>query len=144
MDWLTGINNLKTSRVYVISWRQLMSHTSVGRSINGTDLVGCVTFLDAVISQGCLVRVPGRPSIRVTLTILKPHGADTRLLPSSERRGFSPGAWGFSFFGKCHRGLRHFWSRWARLGFGSAPGSTLKNIVPHWSGWWDGRQIPFM
>ena len=31
-----------------------------GRGISDTDLVGCVTSLDAVVSQGCLVRVPGR------------------------------------------------------------------------------------
>ena len=41
-------------------------------------LVGCITSQDSVVSRGCLVRGPGRPSIRITrprLTFLEPHGA---------------------------------------------------------------------
>ena len=54
-----------------------MRHTSAGRGISGTDLVGHVTSLDTIVNRGCLARVSGRPSIRVTqprLAFLEPHG----------------------------------------------------------------------
>ena len=55
-----------------------MRHTSAGRGISGTDLVECVTSLDAVVSRGSLARVSGRPNIHVTrprLRFLEPQEA---------------------------------------------------------------------
>ena len=43
-----------------------------------SNLVGCVTFLDVVVSRDYLVRAPRRPSIRITqsrLTFLEPQGS---------------------------------------------------------------------
>ena len=55
-----------------------MVHTLAGNGISDTDLVGCVTALDKVVSRGCQMRVPGRVSICITwpiLTFLDPQEA---------------------------------------------------------------------
>ena len=59
-----------------------------------------VTSLDAVVSLGCLARVPGRPSIRVMrprVTYLELQGAVTPGSNPPGGLGLSPGAWGVFF-----------------------------------------------
>ena len=109
-----------------------MGFISASRSISGTDLVGCVTTLDTVVSRCCQARVPGRPSIRVTrprLTFLEPQVA---FLPSFNP---PPRGWVYRlapehlFLGECRRSLRHFWECQACLGYGPESGPTLKKAL---------------
>ena len=55
----------------------------------------------ARVSRGCLTRVPGNPSIRVTWLrpkLLRPQGgAPPRFSSASAWSGFSPDAWGTAF-----------------------------------------------
>ena len=101
-----------------------MGHTTTGRGISGTDLVGYVTYLDTVVSLGCLARVPGRPNIRVTrprLTLLEPQEA----VPESSNPPRGGGArfiaWPLSrpCLGECR----------ACLSYDPAPGPTLKKAL---------------
>ena len=113
---------------------QFMGHTSAGRGICGTDLVGCVTSLDTVVSRGFLAWVQGRPSIRVTrprLTFPRRRKPSPRVWLSSEELDLSPSGWVVSFLKECRRGLRHFGGCRACLGYGPTPGPTLKGLVPH-------------
>ena len=108
MDRLLAINSLrlKTSRVDLISWIQLMEHTSPGCGINGTDLVGCVTSLDWYTSS---LRDPSPQA----LTLL----GGVRFIAWRLRR---------PFLGEWRRGPRHLWECRGCLGYGPAPWPTVK------------------
>ena len=82
-----------------------MGHTSTGRGINGTDLVVCVTSLD----------IP-RASRSNSFNPL----CRGRFIAWHSRR---------PFLRECRRGSRHFMSRRTRLGYGPAPGPTLKKAL---------------
>ena len=85
-----------------ISRIQLMGRTSTGCGVSGTDLVGLVSSLD--IPQGTVTQA---------LTLF----GEVRSINWCLRR---------SILGECRRSPRHFGECWARLGYGPAPGPTLK------------------
>ena len=87
-----------------------MNYTSAGRSVNGTDLVGCVP------SSGHTSNLRG-PSPQA-LTLLGEVRFITRWLKRP-------------FLGECRREQGHFWKGRARLGHGPAPGPTLKKVLCH-------------
>ena len=58
------------------------------------------------------------------VNFLEPQGAVPQVL--NLHRGVRFIAWrlGHPSLGECQRSLRHFWSRWMRVGFGPASGPT--------------------
>ena len=92
---------------YLIRWSQLLGYIS----------------LDAVVSQGCLARVPERTSICVTrsqLALLEPQGTVSQALTLLGGAWFI--AWRLSplFLRECRQGPRHFWECRAYLCCGPA------------------------
>ena len=86
---------------------QLMGHISA--VMRWTVQVGCVLSLDIPLASG------GRPP---------------RLWPSSEGWVYRPTPEA-PLLGQCWQCLRHFWKCQARVGFGPAPGLTLKKALCH-------------
>ena len=101
----------------LISWIQLMGHTSASRGVSGMDLVGCVTSLEP---QGAIP--PGLTLLGgVRFIAWRPFFRGMPTMP--EALLGMPGAFEQQLCTRTH----------------------LKNsLVPHSSGWWDGRQILLM
>ena len=83
-----------------------MGHTSAGRGVNGTDLVGSVSSFD-------IPRVSWGGEIPLASTLF----GGARLITLHLRR---------LSLGECRRGPWHFWECQAHVGSGPASGSTLK------------------
>ena len=111
-----------------------MGHTLASRGINGTDLEWCVTFLNTVVSRGCVARVQEKTSIHATqsrLAFPEPQGTVPQTLTLLGGAGFIAWRLKHPFLGKCWRGLVHFWKCRARLGYRPALGITLEKALRH-------------
>ena len=106
-----------------------MGYTSAGRGISDTGLVGRITFLDTIVSRGCLARVPERLSICIMqprLAFLKTQGAVPQALTLLGEARFIVW-WEAPLFRGMLTGHGADGAR-GRLGFGLAPESTLKRL----------------
>ena len=73
----------------------------------------------------------------------RPQGAfPPRLLLPLGRLGSSPGAWSTPNKGNADGAVGSFGKRRARVGYGPAPGTTKKGLVPHLPVRWGKQQIP--